>query len=239
MRQKIHLIQLKNYPILEQLKLEEALLRTDDQNWCILNEGTPPAIVMGISGKVQELINSEYHSKNPVPIIKRFSGGGTVFVDHNTYFVTLICNENAVDVPCFPKPLMQWNANLYKSFLDERFTLKDNDYVMDNRKFGGNAQYIRKNRWLHHSSLLWDFNLENMNYLLMPPKIPAYRERRLHKDFLIPLKSFIQNRNELYPKILEQMEKYFSLSPMDLLSIVPILEKEHRKSTHTINMNFG
>ena len=46
-----NLLRLRGYPILQQLRLEEALLRADKANWCIINDGTPsPAIVMGISG---------------------------------------------------------------------------------------------------------------------------------------------------------------------------------------------
>ena len=47
----IKLLRLQNVPILRQLLLEEALLRADSNNWCIVNNGTSvPAIVMGISG---------------------------------------------------------------------------------------------------------------------------------------------------------------------------------------------
>ena len=48
-----NLLRLRGYPILQQLRLEEALLRADKANWCIVNDGTPsPAIVMGISGYI-------------------------------------------------------------------------------------------------------------------------------------------------------------------------------------------
>lgn len=47
----VKLLRLSNMPILRQLLLEEALLRADTGNWCIVNNGTSvPAIVMGISG---------------------------------------------------------------------------------------------------------------------------------------------------------------------------------------------
>ena len=47
----VKLLRLQNFPILRQLLLEEALLRADSSNWCIINDGTSvPAIVMGISG---------------------------------------------------------------------------------------------------------------------------------------------------------------------------------------------
>lgn len=50
-RPAIQLLRLWQFPILRQLQLEEALLRVDDRNWCIINDGAAtPAIVMGISG---------------------------------------------------------------------------------------------------------------------------------------------------------------------------------------------
>ena len=52
----INLCQLKGVSILEQLKMEEALLRAGTGNWCLVNEGASPAIVIGISGKTEELI---------------------------------------------------------------------------------------------------------------------------------------------------------------------------------------
>lgn len=45
------LIKLRGMPILQQLHLEERLLRTSSDNWCLINDGTnSPAIVMGLSG---------------------------------------------------------------------------------------------------------------------------------------------------------------------------------------------
>ena len=39
----LYLIHKKQLPILEQLFLEEALLRADTRNFCLINEGTAPA----------------------------------------------------------------------------------------------------------------------------------------------------------------------------------------------------
>ena len=50
----VHVVRMRGVPILQQLRLEEALLRTDDRNWCLINDGgpndLPPSVVMGISG---------------------------------------------------------------------------------------------------------------------------------------------------------------------------------------------
>lgn len=47
----MNLVRLRGLPILEQLHVEERLLRTSSDNWCLINDGTSsPAIVMGLSG---------------------------------------------------------------------------------------------------------------------------------------------------------------------------------------------
>ncbi|XP_021775646.1 uncharacterized protein LOC110739506 [Chenopodium quinoa] len=47
----MNLIRMNGVPILQQLHLEEKLLRTSSDNWCIINDGTlDPTVVMGISG---------------------------------------------------------------------------------------------------------------------------------------------------------------------------------------------
>lgn len=230
----LHLLRLKDYPIFSQLQLEEALLRADERNWCIFNEGSPPAIVMGISGKPDLLINASVYNKNPVPLIKRFSGGGTVFVDSNTIFCTFICNVEHIQVSCCPKKILEWTERLYHPF----FQVKENDYVIGNRKCGGNAQYMRKNRWLHHSSLLWDFDHNNMDYLLMPPRMPAYREQRSHLDFLCKLKDHLQDKSTFITKIQHPLSQHFKLREVPLKDVEEILLRPHRKATEYKNLTY-
>jgi lipoate-protein ligase A len=50
-RHPVKFLRLAAFPILQQLQLEEALLRATTHNWFVINEGTPdPTIVMGVSG---------------------------------------------------------------------------------------------------------------------------------------------------------------------------------------------
>ena len=50
------------------------------------------------------------------------------------------------------------------------------DYTFGEQKFGGNAQAITKQRWLHHTSFLWDFDRDNMALLKHPSRVPEYRK---------------------------------------------------------------
>lgn len=228
----LHLIQLSSFPILEQLKLEEALLRADDRNWCLINKGTPPAIVMGISGKPELLINSHIWQQQPVPLIRRFTGGGTVIVDENTHFITFIANSKDLNVPPFSHPIMKWTEQLYTPlFQSHRFQMLDNDYVIGSKKCGGNAQYLSKERWLHHTSFLWDYSEERMNYLLLPTQMPAYRQQRAHAHFLCRLSSYFPSQLSFSEKFHSILNQRFMIKEMDLIQVTETLSLPHRKTT--------
>lgn len=232
---EVNLLRLKGMPILQQLQLEEALLRSDENNWCLINDGTSPAIVMGISGKYDELINKNLILEKPITVIRRFSGGGTVFVDTSTYFVTWIFNSESIRIPSFPDRILQWTAKFYQDVIPHAdFQLNENDYTIGNKKFGGNAQYLCKQRWLHHSSLLWDFDSKNMDYLLIPKKVPAYRENRNHGEFLCKLKNYFPSKTVFEQNLISKIESCFILKNCSNCKINNYLQKTHRKSTQLI-----
>ncbi|KAF6165497.1 hypothetical protein GIB67_023326 [Kingdonia uniflora] len=190
----MNLLRLKGLPILQQLHIEERLLRTSLDNWCIINDGTDAlTTVMGISGKPLELLELEFVIQDEIPVIRRFTGGGTVIVDQGTIFVTFICNKDVIPtVQPYPRPIMNWSSLLYKEIFEGigDFHLRENgtfmklqdacyqlalDYVFGDRKFGGNAQSITKNRWIHHTSFLWNYDVKSMAYLKLPLRAPTYR----------------------------------------------------------------
>lgn len=232
----LHLVHLNGISILEQLQLEEALLRADQHNWCLLNVGAPPAIVMGISGKPEQLIHASRFSAAPVPLVRRFSGGGTVFIDEHTYFITLICQREVTPLICCPKKILEWSADLYRPAFEKRaFSLQDNDYVLHDKKFGGNAQYLCKDRWLLHSSLLWDFLAERMQYLLFPPKVPAYRGKRSHEEFLCRLRDHYPTVNDLQQQLIHALQKRFEIREVSLKKAKEALVRPHRSATHLVS----
>lgn len=209
---EFQLMQSQGKPIAEQLAIEEQLLRFDSHNWCLINDGAPPAIVMGVSGKKEELVDcarlAGLSAAQQIPLLKRFSGGGTVVVDEDTLFVTFICNKRSHSFPAFPEPIMRWAGEFFvEAFQIEGFALRENDFVIGERKCGGNAQYIRKDRWLHHTSFLWDYSEEKMGHLLLPKKRPTYRGERSHGDFLCRLKDYAPSRQALVQGILTTLKR--------------------------------
>lgn len=234
MKPELRWIELQNLPVFEQLELEEELLRSDEGNYCIVNRGSPRAIVMGISGVPNILLDLEKVRAEKIPVIKRCSGGGTVVVDENTLFVTFILNKRHVDVPAFPEPILRWSADLYTdSWQIPGFHLRENDYCIGNVKCGGNAQYIKKDRWLHHTSFLWDYEVKNMECLLLPPKRPKYRENRNHNDFLCKLKEYSESPENAFRQLKDALVKRFYIQPFEPKSR-PV--KSYRKSVHLVEI---
>lgn len=208
---KINLLHTKNLNISEQLKLEEDLLKKTLASWCIINEGSKKTIVMGSSNKKKDFLNIDLIKKDKIPIISRFTSGGTVIVDENTIFISFIFSKKLLNFS-FPENLYNWTENLYKKVFNmSNFSLKENDFTIGNFKCGGNAQYIKKERWLHHTSFLWDFDIKNMDYLLIPQKTPNYRKKREHKDFLCKLKNHFFSKNDFLEKLKKELKKNFIL----------------------------
>jgi lipoate-protein ligase A len=216
------------------LLLEEALLRSDTRNWCIISEGSPRSIVMGISGKKEELIDCDRATQDGIPLIKRFSGGGTVIVDENTLFITLICHKKVLDCAPYPEPILRWHETLYREVFDHsHFHLRENDFVIADRKCGGNAQYIKKDRWLQHTSFLWDYSLDNMSYLLLPKKIPNYRQKREHGAFLCRLSDYFTSKAALITQLKVTLAKRFTLKTHLLSDVLSSLKTPERTATVT------
>lgn len=218
----MNVVRFKGMPILEQLFLEEKLLRASSGNWCIVNDGTnTPTIVMGASGKASALLDIGSVLRDGVPVIRRFTGGGTVIVDKETIFITLICNKDDVPgVQPYPRSIMSWSGLLYDKVFQGigDFQLRENDYVFGNRKFGGNAQSITKNRWIHHTSFLWDYEAKNMSYLKLPTRIPTYRLARDHLEFICRMKEYLP-RTLFIEKTLEALETHFSMQAIEKIGI--------------------
>jgi lipoate-protein ligase A len=167
---------------------------------------------MGVSGKPELLLNVTKVEQDQIPILHRRSGGGTVIVDKDTLFISFIFSKTTLDIHPFPEPILRWSEQLYiDSWRVNGFRLIENDYAIGHVKCGGNAQYITKDRWLHHTSFLWDYQDENMEYLLLPPKRPKYRGDRPHGEFLCRLKDFATSQEALIDALTDHLSKHFQI----------------------------
>lgn len=217
----LKLLELTRFPLLEQLKLEEALLRNSDAQFCLLNYGAKPAYVLPASAKKEEWL----HLPLPHPIIRRYTGGGSVVIDENTLFVSFIGSTDQLNEAATPSSLHRHHEKHFRFIPD--FQRHENDYCMGEKKIGGNAQYITKSRFVHHTSFLWDMDLEKMKGLKHPPREPAYRKKREHSQFLTALKSHFKTPLEFFDAFKLQIE-YEKIS---LDSVLPYTRMPYRQTS--------
>jgi lipoate-protein ligase A len=177
----------------ENLALDEALLLEAEAGrggevlrvW----EWATPAVVLGAGGRIAEDVDEAGCQADGVPILRRSSGGGTVLLGSGCLLFSLVLAYER-------SPLLREVRSSYCYILGRmRETFAEllpgvscvgtSDLAADDLKFSGNAQQRKRNYLLHHGTLLYGFNLEQMSsYLRAPARQPEYRAGREHARFV-------------------------------------------------------
>lgn len=116
------------------------------------------------------------------------------------------------------------------------FAVRANDYCLHadevDLKFGGNAQSISGKRWLHHTSLLWDFQPARMELLQMPARRPEYRADRPHADFVRSLSAAgVPDRAGFLDAVVAAVGARVELREVGVEEARAALSAPHRKTT--------
>jgi len=222
----LNVVHLKRTPIYRQLEMEEALLRVGRGNWCLMNDGTDPAIVMGMTSTSSEVVEG-----CRLPLIRRFSGGGIVVVDEETLFFSLILDEQSLPCAKNPVDVMAWTGKLLApAFVPHVLSLEEQDYVIDGQKIGGNAQSFSCGRVVHHTSFLWSWSEENMAFLHAPQRQPAYRQHRSHSAFCNKLSRYFSAKEQVFGAIEACLQTNFHCQVVHESAIDDVLCQPHRKA---------
>lgn len=143
---------------------------------------TTPTLMVGKYQNVVEEIDRDYAAKHDIRIVRRMSGGGTIYTDMGGWQFTFITDDDAEEIE-FHRYIAPVIDALKELGVEASFNGR-NDLVIDGRKFSGNAQYRLAGRVVHHGSLLFDTNIEQMvasttvdDYKILSKSIKSVRER--------------------------------------------------------------
>lgn len=169
----LEIINLETCPFYN-LALEEYCLDNfQDQDILILWQNIP-TVVVGRNQNTIEEINTPFVKGKDIKVVRRLSGGGAVFHDRGNLNFTFIINENHLtkgfDFTRFTRPVIETLAKMGVHAEDNG----RNDINIKGKKFSGNAQYRRKNRLLHHGTLLFATDLEQMVQALNADTVKIY-----------------------------------------------------------------
>ena len=142
------------------LALEEYVLKNLDGEYFFLWQNEPTIVIGKHQNTISE-INLDYVEKKGIHVVRRMSGGGAVYHDLGNINFSFIQEKKDLadfDFSFFTKPIVELLGELgIKAEFNSR-----NDLAIDGKKFSGNAQYIFKKKILHHGTLLFNSEMEEL-----------------------------------------------------------------------------
>ncbi|WP_394706696.1 lipoate--protein ligase [uncultured Draconibacterium sp.] len=142
------------------LATEEYLLKNFDDNIFMLWQ-SDKTVVVGKHQNALGEVNYRYVRENDITVARRISGGGTVYHDAgnvNFAFIKNVKSPAEISFKQFTEPVVEALAQLDI----EATTSGRNDLLIKGLKISGNAEHVFKNRVLHHGTLLFNSDLENL-----------------------------------------------------------------------------
>ncbi len=120
-----------------------------------------PVVVIGKNQNALEEVNREFLNQAGIALVRRISGGGAVYHDLGNLNFTFVAPSRpgvSFDFERFTLPIIK---TLDKIGIKAQHNGR-NDITIDGKKFSGNAQFRHRDRVMHHGTLLFNVNLENM-----------------------------------------------------------------------------
>ena len=199
------------------LAAEEYLFRSFTANIFMVYANSC-SIIIGKHQNPAEEVNLRCIKENNIPLIRRISGGGTVYHDEGNLNYTFISNTadgKQIDFSKYTMPIISF---LQQQGMDA-YSGEKNEIRTGGLKISGNAEHVFKNRVLHHGTLLFSSNLELMSRCLkkgnaiitsravksnpadvcnMQEKIPGIKGIKKFKERLLDYVSLNSSEHESY-----------------------------------------
>lgn len=120
-----------------------------------------PSVIIGNNQNAVEEVNQKFIDEKNIHVARRVSGGGAVYHDFGNLNFTFIINVDdpgKVNYKKFVQPIIDALASMgVKAKASGR-----NDILIDGLKISGNAQRLANGKLMHHGTLMYDLNIEDM-----------------------------------------------------------------------------
>jgi len=151
-----------------------------------------PAVVIGRGGKQELALNRQAIAADAIPLYRRPGGGCAVVLDEGNLTVAVVLPLPGVgSITAAFGGISSWlAAGLAECGLPGVEQEGTSDLVRDGRKIGGSCIWRTRGLLYYATTLLVKPDLDLVaRYLPHPPREPAYRAGRHHRDFMGRLES--------------------------------------------------
>jgi lipoate-protein ligase A len=180
------------------LAFEEALfnrLRSAPEPACLFYVNDP-CIVLGRGNVAQQWVHLAAAAADAVPVLRRFSGGGAVYLDHGVLNFSFCMPKTMLAGPAQPTAIAagpQRYIDFFRGVVIRALSRGGagysatgvSDISLGGRKISGNAQRIAANLVLHHGTLLLHCPLAEIERFL---RVPPNRAGVPHRGFVTGLR---------------------------------------------------
>ena len=150
---------------------EDYVFRTFREDEVLLLWRNRPAVVVGCYQNICREVHVRALLEQNVPVVRRMSGGGTVYHDLGNLNYTLITGQSgALDYDRCLAPVLRALNALGVPAQKSRTC----DMTVDGKKISGSAQKIANGRVLHHGTLLFDADLTRLDEITTGRKNDAF-----------------------------------------------------------------
>jgi lipoate---protein ligase len=218
----------------ENLALDEALLVAAEEGSggevLRLWEQPTYGVVVGSGGSVSIDVNVAACEADGVPVLRRASGGGTVLLGRGCLCFTLVLGyEHAPrlnEIPASNQYILSRVTNALAPVVPS-LVEGTSDLAVGGVKFSGNAQQRKRTHFLHHGTLLCDFDLSLVpKYLLVPERQPDYRRSRAHADFIANLPITVEGVKRL---LVAEWQPKGEYAPLPLEKILALIAEKYAR----------
>ncbi len=181
----------------ENLALDEALLEEAEHTGRPLEtlrlwEPTAPMVVVGRSSRIDVEVHRDECRRRAIPILRRSSGGAAIVTGPGCLMYALVLSYHGRPelrlVDHAHRFVLGRVASALRPLVPEVTCRGTSDLAVGDLKFSGNSLRCKRDHFLYHGAVLYDFPLELIDQCLaMPPRQPDYRGGRAHRGFVTNL----------------------------------------------------